>query len=132
MLKGNHMKTIFKFILALTLLQYELVFAAGQPFSQPNFDALKKSEKSIVVHIHANWCPTCKSQDKVLNPMINSPEFRNVNFLEVNFDTQKDVLSEFNVTTQSTIIVFKNGKEITRSVGDNKKPSIYALVKKAI
>jgi hypothetical protein len=34
------------------------------------------------------------------------------------YDSQKDELKKFNVSTQSTMVVFKNAKEVARSVGD--------------
>jgi len=45
---------------------------------------------------------------------------------------QKDVVKNFKVTMQSTLIVFKGGKEVGRSTGDTKKDSIADLLKKAI
>ncbi len=125
----NHLiKAVFTFI----LFQAVSVFAAGQAFTQANFDALQAAGKPVVVHVHADWCPTCRSQDAILNPLIKSPEFKGVTFLQVNFDDQKDALKKFNVANQSTIIVFKGGKEVGRSVGDTKAPSVDALVKKSL
>lgn len=126
------MKRLIKAILAFVAFHSVVVMAAGQPFTQSNFDALENAGKPIVVHIHADWCPTCKTQDAILNPLIKTPEFKDVTFLQVNFDNQKDALKKFNVVNQSTIIVFKNGKEVGRSVGDTKKSSIDALVMKSL
>lgn len=126
------MKKIVNVIITFVLFQAVSVFAAGQAFTQANFDALQAAGKPVVVHVHADWCPTCRSQDAILNPLIKSPEFKGVTFLQVNFDDQKDVLKKFNVANQSTIIVFKGGKEVGRSVGDTKAPSVDALVKKSL
>lgn len=126
------MKHLIKAIFAFVLLQAVSVFAAGQAFTQANFDTLQTAGKPVIVHVHADWCPTCKSQDTILNPLIKSPEFKGVTFLQVNFDDQKDVLKKFNVANQSTIIVFKGGKEVGRSIGDTKAASIDALAKKSL
>lgn len=120
------------FISIFLLLQAVAVYAAGQAFTSSNFDALEKAGKPIVVHIHADWCPTCKSQDAILSPFIQSPEFKGVTFLQVNYDDQKDVLKKFNVLKQSTIIVFKNGKEVGRVVGDTKAASVDSLIRKSL
>jgi thioredoxin 1 len=126
------MKHLIKAIFAFILFQAASVFAAGQAFTQANFDALQAAGKPVIVHVHADWCPTCKSQDAILNPLMKSPEYKGVTFLEVNFDGQKDVLKKFNVSNQSAIIVFKGGKEVGRSVGDTKASSVDALVKKSL
>lgn len=126
------MKHLIKAIFTFVLFQAISAFAAGQAFTQSNFDTLQNAGKPMIVHVHADWCPTCKSQDAILNPLMKSPEFKGVTFLQVNFDNQKDTLQKFNVANQSTIIVFKNGKEVGRSIGDTNKSSIDALAKKSL
>lgn len=107
-------------------------YAADTPFTQGGFDALQKSGKPTLVMIHADWCPTCKAQAPILGELLGSPEFKAVNALRVDFDNQKDALKAFKATMQSTLIVYKGGKEVGRSTGDTKKDSITALLKKAI
>ncbi|MBU3621992.1 thioredoxin family protein [Polynucleobacter sp. CS-Odin-A6] len=126
------MKSIYKLFLFFALTQSALVFAAGQPFNQDQFNTLMKEGKPIVVHVHAPWCSNCKAQDPIINSEINSPAYKGVTFLELDFDTQKKVLKEFNVSTQSTILVFKQGKEVGRLTGNTKAVDIEALTKKAI
>ena len=126
------MKHLIKAIFTFVLFQAISAFAVGQAFTQSSFDALQNAGKPVIVHVHADWCPTCKSQDAILNPLMKSPEFKGVTFLQVNFDNQKDTLQKFNVANQSTIIVFKNGKEVGRSIGDTNKSSIDALAKKSL
>jgi thioredoxin 1 len=126
------MKVIRKLVLFLALTQSVFVFAAGQPFNQDQFNALMKDGKPIVVHIHAPWCSNCRAQDPILNSEINSPVYKGVTFLEVDFDTQKKVLKEFNVSIQSTILVFKQGKEVGRLTGNTKEADIEALTKKSL
>ena len=126
------MKVIRKLVLFLALTQPAFVFAAGQPFNQDQFNTLMKDGKPIVVHIHAPWCSNCRAQDPILNSEINSPVYKGVTFLEVDFDTQKKVLKEFNVSIQSTILVFKQGKEVGRLTGNTKEADIEALTKKSL
>lgn len=47
---------------------------------------------------------------------------------DVDFDTQKSVVRGFGATMQSTLIAFKGGREVGRSVGDTRKPSIERLL----
>lgn len=126
------MKLIRQLILFLALAQSAIVFAAGQPFTQSQFDALMKEGKSVVVHVHAPWCTNCKAQDPILNAEIKSPTYAGVTFLEVDFDTQKDALKLFNVSVQSTILVFKQGKEVGRATGNTRQKDIEELTQKAL
>lgn len=106
--------------------------AADTPFDATKFDALNKEGKPVLVAIHADWCPTCKAQEPLLSELLKTPELSAITALRVDFDKQKDVVKRFKVQYQSTLIVFKAGKEVGRSTGDTKKDSIAALLKKAI
>ena len=126
------MKSFIKALFVFSTFQSALVFAAGQPFTQSQFDTLMKDGKPVIVHVHAPWCPNCKAQDPVINSEMKSPAYKGVAFLEADFDTQKDLLKEFNVSTQSTILVFNNGKELVRSTGVTKQADIESLTQKAL
>lgn len=127
---------MIKYIRALILLPF--IFFAGHvlaldtAFDSAKFDALQKEGRPILITIHADWCPTCKAQAPILSELLKTPELQKITALRVDFDGQKDVVKGFKATMQSTIIVFKGGTEVGRSVGDTKKESIAALLKKAI
>ena len=125
------MKILLKIILSFFLLQ-SLLFAAGKPYSQTEFDKLNKEGKPIVIHVHAKWCSTCATQDPILNSLMKVNEFKNLTFFNVDYDTSKDLLKTLRVSRQSAIIVFKQGKEQGRSLGDTQENSIKQLLKKAI
>ena len=107
-------------------------FSAGVPITAADFAEIEKKGKSAVISVHADWCSTCKSQDKVLSTFIKAPEFKNVTFYQLEFDTQKDLLKTLKVRSQSTIIVFKGGKEVARATGDTKEAALSKLAKQAI
>ena len=46
--------------------------------------------------------------------------------------TNKEISSLFNVQYQSTILIFKNNKEVYRSIGEIKKEAIYKALKSSI
>jgi thiol-disulfide isomerase/thioredoxin len=123
------MKIFLKFILTFLLLP-TILFAAGKPYSQAEFDKLNKEGKPIVLHVHAKWCSTCATQDPILNSLMKTPEFKNITFYNVDFDTSKDLLKILKVSRQSAIIVFRQGKEQGRSLGDTNINSIEELIKK--
>lgn len=50
----------------------------------------------------------------------------------VDFDTQKKVLKAFGVMYQSTLIVFKGGKEAARVTGETDRDRIAKLLRKAL
>jgi thiol-disulfide isomerase/thioredoxin len=126
------MLKLLRTIAMLPLLFVGLAFAADTPFDSAKFDALNKEGKPILVAIHADWCPTCKAQEPIVAELLKTPELNGITAFRVDFDGQKDAVKRFKAQYQSTLIVFKGGKEVGRSTGDTKKEGIAALLKKAI
>jgi len=100
-----------------------------KPFTAAAFDAASKAGKSILVEVHAPWCPTCKAQKPIINELTSAPAYKDLVILDVDFDTQKDALQQFKVQKQSTLIAFKGATETARTVGDTKPDGIAALLK---
>lgn len=119
------------FALFITLFSSS-VMAEPQAYTQAAFDALQKEGKPTLVEVHATWCSTCRTQAPIINSLLKEPEFSGITALRVDYDDQEDVLASFKVRRQSTLIVFKNGKEVGRSTGDTSRVSISKLLQKAL
>lgn len=126
------MKIVGQSIVASLFLIASSVFAAGQPITAAELADIEKQGKSAVISVHADWCSTCKAQDKVLAVFMKDPAYKNVTFYQLEYDTQKDLLKTLKVRTQSTIIVYKNGKEVARATGDTKEAALSKLTQQAI
>lgn len=126
------MSQLRKLLLAVFALISTPVLSAGIPITNADLIDIEKKAKSAVISVHADWCPTCKSQDKILINFIKDPAYKNVTFYQLEFDTQKDLLKTLKTNTQSTIIVFKGGKEVARATGDTKEEALSKLTKQAI
>lgn len=127
------MKTFAAAALSLTmLLLSSLAPAAEVPFDQAQFDAARAAGKPVAVVFHADWCPTCRAQAPVLKRLMQSPAFGSLTLYVANFDTEKALKRALGVTQQSTIVVFKGGKEVARSTGDTEARSLSALLERAV
>jgi thioredoxin 1 len=105
---------------------------AAVPFSAEAFRAAQEQGIPILVEIHADWCPTCKAQNPILEKLTAQPKFGDLKIFRVDFDAMKPVVKDFGAQMQSTLIVFKGAKEQGRSVGDTKEASIAALLDKSL
>jgi thioredoxin 1 len=102
------------------------------PFSAEAFKAAQEQGSPILVEIHADWCPTCKAQNPILEKLTADPKFKDLKIFRVDFDAMKPVVKQFGAQMQSTLIVFKGAREQGRSVGDTKEASIAALLDQSL
>ncbi len=59
----------------------------------------------------------CKKQQPIVDRLSKDPKFAKVTVFRVDFDSSQDLLRQWKVNTQSTLIAFKGKAEKTRSVG---------------
>jgi thioredoxin 1 len=101
-------------------------------FDAASFAAAQKEGKPILVAVHASWCPTCKAQKPILSELMAKPEFKDLVYFVVDFDSQKDAVKRLGARVQSTLIAFKGETETGRSAGDTERSSISALLHKTL
>ena len=98
-------------------------------FNEKLFKNAQLEGKVVVVSSWIKYCSSCASQMKVLNKA--NKEFDNLEYFA--FDvTNKEISNLFNVEYQSTILIFKDNKEVYRSIGETSKKEIYKAIKKFI
>ena len=100
-------------------------------FTKDAFAAAQQQGASILVHVNAPWCPTCRAQLPVLEKLEAAPKYANLKVFSVDFDSQKDAVRALKANSQSTLIVFKGKQETGRLVGETDAKAIEALVDKA-
>ena len=98
-------------------------------FKKELFDKAQSDGKVVVVSSWIKYCPSCASQMKVLQKAKN--DFDNIEYFA--FDvTNREISDMFNVQYQTTLLIFKNNKEVYRSIGEIKKEAIYKALKSSI
>jgi thioredoxin 1 len=123
------------FLAALAVVVLPAIAAQAitqQKFDQTAFDEAQAADKSILVEIHASWCPVCAVQRPILARLGGDPRFKELVSFEIDFDTQQKLWRSFKVQRQSTLIVFKGKTEVGRSIGDTNPKSIEALLAKSL
>lgn len=113
----------------LALCASAAMAADPRPFNQPAFDQLTREGKPVIVDVAAPWCPTCRAQKPIIDKLSQQAAYKDVTVLTVDFDEDKSTLKALKVSSQSTLIAFKSGKEVARTVGDTSPAGIEALFK---
>ena len=80
-------------------------------YSKELFDKALSEGKVVVVSSWIKYCTSCASQMKVLEKAKN--DFNNMEYFA--FDvTNKEIAKFFNVQYQTTLLIFKDNKEVYR------------------
>lgn len=103
-----------------------------QAFDQAGFQAAQAAGASIVVHVTAPWCPTCKAQHAVIDKLAANEDFKDLVVFAVDFDSQPDVWQKLKASSQSTIIAYKGETESGRLVGATQPDAIENLLRTAL
>ena len=98
-------------------------------FTKELFDKAQSDGKVVVVSSWIKYCSSCASQMKVLNKAKN--EFDNIEYFT--FDIKnKEIADLLNVQYQTTLLIFKDNKEVYRSIGETSRDLIYEAIKTSI
>ena len=98
-------------------------------FKKELFEKAQSEGKIVVVSSWIKYCSSCASQMKILNKAKN--DFENIEYFK--FDVRnKEIANLLNVQYQTTLLIFKNNKEIYRSVGETSKDLIYKAIQSSI
>jgi thiol-disulfide isomerase/thioredoxin len=98
-------------------------------FNKELFDKAQSDGKVVVVSSWVKYCSSCASQMKVLNKAKN--EFNNIEYLTFEI-TDKGISKLLNVQYQTTLLIFKDNKEVYRSIGETNRDLIYEAIKSSI
>ena len=95
-------------------------------FDQQQFKQALSEGKVVVVSSWIKYCYSCASQMKVLKEA--KKDFDNIEYFA--FDvTNENISNLFNVQYQSTLLIFKDNKEVYRSIGETTQKEIYKAIK---
>lgn len=102
-----------------------------KPYSAAALAEAQKADKPVALHFGADWCPTCRAQDKLLDAMKAEPGLE-ITVLAVNYDTEKDLKKQFAIRSQSTLVVLRGQKETGRSINDTTAAGLRTALKTAL
>jgi len=122
------MKKIF--FLLLIILPINFAVAEKQTtFDNDVFNKAQSDGKTVVVSSWIKYCTSCASQMKALKDV--EKDFDNLIYLT--FDvTNRDIAKQLNIHFQTTLVIYKNNKEVYRSLGELTKDKIYKAINSVI
>ena len=123
-----------RFLMGLLILSsFGSVFAAKEVptvrsiQSKQSFDEII-AKGNAIVDFYADWCGPCKRMAPDFCAL--AEDFPGVTFLKVNIDHAKPIADRYSIRSIPTIIFFKDGKEVERTVGKKSKKELRTKLKK--
>ena len=129
------MKKFFILIFCLVTLNVNAI-EKETTFKKDLFDKAQSDGKIIIISSWIKYCSSCASQMKILKKAKNEGELSDIKFDNIeyfSFDvTNKEIADLFDVQYQTTLLIFKDNKEVYRSIGETTKDLIYEALKASI
>lgn len=96
-----------------------------------NFNELLTSDLPVLVDFWAPWCGPCRTVSPIVDELADELAGRVV-VAKCNVDENQDIAVKFGVMSIPTLIVFKGGKEASRTVGAMPKLCLKAEIESAL
>ena len=96
-------------------------------FTNEIFQKSQLEGKTVVINSWNKTCTTCAKQVKILDQA--KQDFKDIIFLSFEQTKDKSIAKSLNIDYWTTIVVYKNDKEISRSIGQTNKKKIYSQIK---
>ncbi len=78
--------------------------------------------KTILVDFYADWCGPCKMMGTVLENVTA------IDILKVNVDEHNDIAAKYGIMSIPTLMIFKDGQEVTKVVGYRSQDEIEQII----
>ena len=96
-------------------------------FSNEIFKSAQLEGKTVVINSWNKTCTTCAKQIKILDQAKN--DFKDIVFLSFEQTKDKEIAKSLGIDYWTTIVVYENDKEISRTIGQTNKDKIYLQIK---
>jgi thioredoxin 1 len=120
------MKKVLTFIFIIISFN-SFALAKTTTFTKEIFQKAQLEGKTVVINSWNKTCTTCAKQVKILEQA--KQDFKNIIFLSFEQTKDKDIAKSLSIDYWTTIVVYKNDKEISRSIGQTNKKKVYSQIK---
>ena len=128
MLFRNIMKILAFFILLISTSSFAGEYETN--FNIEKFKLAQNNGKIVVIHSWNKSCGTCAKQKPILEKA--KKDFENIIFMNFEQTKNKNIAELLKIDYWTTIVVYKDNKELAREIGLYNERDIYNLIKKGI
>ena len=93
-----------------------------------NFESeVLKSDKMVLVDFYANWCGPCQMIAPILSEIAEEHSGKKKK-KKINVDEERELASQYQVSSIPTLLLFKEGKIVKALVGFRSKSEIEEMI----
>lgn len=92
-----------------------------------DFEEIQNSDETWVIDFWAEWCNPCKKLAPVFEEV--SEEIENVKFGKVDMQENQQIGTKLGVRALPTLVIIRNGEEVTRKSGALNKEELTSWIK---
>ncbi|MEW6513686.1 MAG: thioredoxin family protein [Pseudomonadota bacterium] len=102
------------------------------PYQAEPFAAARAAGKITAIQFHSGWCPICVMQERGVRALKDDKAFDQVTVYQADFFKEEALRKQFNVTSFSTLVIFRGDQERARTTGDSRPEQLRPLFAKAL
>lgn len=119
-------------LLAAMLLSCGAMALDIVPYQAEGFTQARAAGKVTALQFHSGWCPVCIMQERGLKALKDDKALDQVTVFQADFFKEEALRKRFNVTTFSTLVIFKGEAEAARTTADSRPEQLKPLFAKAL
>ena len=90
-----------------------------------------KSDKPVLVDFFATWCGPCKMLAPTLSNVADA-KVGTVKTVMVDVDKSPDLVKKYEIQSMPTLVVLRDGKELSRKIGGDTQASLLKWIDDAL
>jgi thioredoxin 1 len=94
-------------------------------------DIVVNSDIPVLVDFWAEWCGPCRMVSPIVEQLAQSLDGK-VKVSKLNVDQNQEIAMKYNVQSIPSLILFKNGNEVARTIGFSPKEKYEKFVNNAL
>ena len=92
-------------------------------------EKVTNESKYVLIDFYADWCGPCRMLSPIVEEVAGDSNYsKDFAFYKVNVDYEQQLSTNYSIQYLPTLVIFKDGKEVTRSVGYLEKEQLIQLV----
>ena len=92
-----------------------------------SFDSLIQADKLVIVDFWATWCGPCRMLSPILDEVEEEMSDR-ISVVKVNVDDADEIAAKYRIMSIPTLLFFKNGVIVDKTVGAMPKPALVEKI----